>query len=894
MPVKNTGDSLSLDISGGAEVPGTFEFIGQQRIMFDARQDFISTHAPHSGHPVTAINECGDVSEYPRIAPFKEGWMSLVINEEWGPCSLAPYGSPGDTVDILAVKFKWVRLNDNGDVVWQTAMADISGFSLGDNVWAVAGNSTHVLFTKNLASSVYEFYAVDHTSDNGTFTVGPLITTITMSFSGTGLPEGGQVIVPKAHKMPGGWVMWAYRQNGASSTVTIHAFDDDFNFLGTTTAGTWNSTTENQRPRFERNWDGGPAFVQVLNRSTNALRIWDVTFDGTGPATISAPTTGTNVDKNTLTTGTQIRPVGNGMYDYDWSGPDDPMYWPKSDGSEATTTTNPYDWVFNDADSFVARMDGTVGVTMATVSDFENVTSPTGPYYGDAYGFIPHVYRHLFKNWDTGDDGWVDVVATLPDPGVVTHPWGTGYGDVDLDASGFSVINDTNGRVLFWTYTYWTIGNKFSDVGPNGGENRLTSYWIVQLGPAPITPPAAPTWVNFFNTGGVPDPDCPMLGSGENRAFLYDRGGARKIGEITDTTLIRWSRKRDDISTATVMVETPNPECARLLKEVAVGRHEVVIFRDGERMWEGPITRIGYEGGSVEIACEDVWYYTARTIMHNAYDNRYSKKKSKVGPVTHRAQIILATELARKERLSPSYNLLRFLDVRTHSKTTRTSRFTNAYDSSVWEEIDYMAAKLSLDYTAVGRRMLVNDVHDVIGRTEMLTDKDFSNPLIITVYGRELATRSAVTDGEGHWAAVGGIDPFYGEVELINTTYGEGVQPAAVTPTAEELRQLMSEMSSQAQRNLAGRYPVPTVVRVPDNTRVDPSAPVTIDDLIPGMRIPIRATQTVLVLEQEQKLDSVVVEQSSIGEQVSITLSPAPGTTPWDDSSETAADAVSA
>jgi hypothetical protein len=68
---------------------------------------------------------------------------------------------------------------------------------------------------------------------------------------------------------------------------------------------------------------------------------------------------------------------------------------------------------------------------------------------------------------------------------------------------------------------------------------------------------------------------------------------------------------------------------------------------------------------------------------------------------------------------------------------------------------------------------------------------------------------------------------------------------------------------------------------------LDPSAPVCINELVPGVRIPIRSTLACLTLEQEQKLDKVQVEQTPDGETVSITLSPAPGTTPWDDSSDT-------
>ena len=394
----------------------------------------------------------------------------------------------------------------------------------------------------------------------------------------------------------------------------------------------------------------------------------------------------------------------------------------------------------------------------------------------------------------------------------------------------------------------------------------------------PDTPVATTAVPNLLVPRGI----APTLGQESHRVFVFDRGGARRIFEIKDVALSRFRRRRDDIGDATIFVTPKSRECVSQLKDIGVGRHELVIFRGRKRAWEGPITRLNLTGDRVEIAAHDICHYLNRTIMRRSYDNRYSKVGNKVGPITRRAQVILNIELARKESLSPPVNILRYLDVRTEPNTTKTSRLTLAYQSTVWEELDYMAAKLGLDYTAYGRRLIINDVYYVLGRTPRLTDKDFGDPLNVTIYGMELCTRSAVTDGEGHWAAVGGIDPYYGEVELLHNAYGEDVATTSVEPTAEEIAELVKAMASQAQRNLAGRYPVPAVVRASENTLLDPRAPVTFDMLIPGIRIPVTSTRTVIPMSQEQKLDAVVSEATEDGEQVTVTLSPSPGTSPWD------------
>lgn len=380
----------------------------------------------------------------------------------------------------------------------------------------------------------------------------------------------------------------------------------------------------------------------------------------------------------------------------------------------------------------------------------------------------------------------------------------------------------------------------------------------------------------------VPSGIAPTLGQEQHRAFVFDRGGSRMIFEIPDITMSRFRRRRDDIGDATILVKPRRRECVSQLGGIGVGRHELVIFRGRKRAWEGPITRLNLTGDQVEIAAHDICHYLSRTIMRRSYDNRYSKTNNRVGPITRRAQVILNIELARKESLSPPVNILRYLDVRTETNTTKTSRLTLAYQSSVWEELDYMAAKLGLDYTVLGRRLIINDVYYVLGRTPRLSDKDFGDPLNITFYGMELCTRSAVTDGEGHWAAVGGIDPYYGEVELLHNSYGEDVAPTSTEPTQAEIAQLVKAMASQAQRNLAGRYPTPVILRASENTLLDSRAPITFDMLIPGMRIPVTSTRTLIPLTQEQKLDAVTAEATESGEQITVTLSPSPGTSPWD------------
>ena len=48
-----------------------------------------------------------------------------------------------------------------------------------------------------------------------------------------------------------------------------------------------------------------------------------------------------------------------------------------------------------------------------------------------------------------------------------------------------------------------------------------------------------------------------------------------------------------------------------------------MVFRDGVRVWEGPITRITYTTTDVEFEARDVMVYVYRRIMRQGYNDAY-------------------------------------------------------------------------------------------------------------------------------------------------------------------------------------------------------------------------------------------------------------------------------
>lgn len=353
-------------------------------------------------------------------------------------------------------------------------------------------------------------------------------------------------------------------------------------------------------------------------------------------------------------------------------------------------------------------------------------------------------------------------------------------------------------------------------------------------------------------------------------AFVYDRGGQRQLVALEPLYRVKWERRRDDMSTATAFLSTPSEECAKQLALLESGRMELVIFRGTERVWEGPITRIAYKGSTVEIIAHDVMHYVNRTAMRAEYDNRFPNADY----VLERVKRILNTELARKEALDPPINVLPYIQYlyavpRTDS---RTAAHTQKMQSTVFAHIDAYAARGGLDYTVVGRRILFWDVHQPIGQTAMVTADDFLDDPVITQYGMELATQIYITDGEGNYGQYGAVDPYYGEWEMVQDAYDENTSGPDDDPNPT-----VTEMTSQASRIWAQTKRPPLVVRIPDNTSLNPNGVLSISDLVPGVWVPLSAKLPGRTVSQLQKLDNMSVEESAeVKETIQVTFSPAP------------------
>jgi hypothetical protein len=371
-------------------------------------------------------------------------------------------------------------------------------------------------------------------------------------------------------------------------------------------------------------------------------------------------------------------------------------------------------------------------------------------------------------------------------------------------------------------------------------------------------------------------------------AFIFDRGAMKRISPVVDLSKVMYERTRDGITDGMIRLE--GDSCSRqngIINSIRSKRHELVIYRGNSRAWEGPIFRIASGTGYAEIWAKDVISYLDGQPLTQTWDN--TTRGSGATEVTTRLEQIIEYELSHGrvmrfydedtdswvdlpisawEALDPPINVLPHLDVRHFPNEARTAMVTLPYQMNVFEHLSERARQGGIDYTALGRKILIWDTSRSLGRIRTLTSADFLGAeVVVTEYGADHTQAAYTTGQDGSYGQA--VNPtnldYYGPWTTMYTPYTETVDDA---PS-------QAELDSQSMRNLAGRTPAPIEVRIPDNSSVVLSDTLTIDMLVPGVQVPLLATLNARPISQLQKLDHVTVTETADGESVQIMLTPA-------------------
>jgi hypothetical protein len=378
-----------------------------------------------------------------------------------------------------------------------------------------------------------------------------------------------------------------------------------------------------------------------------------------------------------------------------------------------------------------------------------------------------------------------------------------------------------------------------------------------------------------------------------HRVMVHDRGGVRRLDQLVDVASVEYSRELDQITAATIIVSGRSCIGQRsFLQQIAARRHEVVIYRGAERVWEGPILEVRWYSNRVEIVAHDVIEYADYTPLSIDWPNedgggqRYMTERVRdiflhelTTPYDMEVTVSGVSDLVevpRWENLDPPINVLPHLDIRAsvgpQGILTRSS--TLAFEMMLGEHLRNLAEG-GLDFTAVGRRILIWDGATSIGRTRQLTDADFYGELQVIAAGSEHASIGHVSAQREEENAedpgivpasvgnAGGPDDFYGVwTRLTSLASEEG------NDTPSQL-----ELNSQARRQIVGRNPVPLEIIVPQGGGLRLSHDLRVEHLVPGVVMPVRAMLNLRQVAQDQRLQKVTIKEVPGLETVQVSLS---------------------
>lgn len=338
-----------------------------------------------------------------------------------------------------------------------------------------------------------------------------------------------------------------------------------------------------------------------------------------------------------------------------------------------------------------------------------------------------------------------------------------------------------------------------------------------------------------------------MLGCAEEYAIaVMDRTGRSQQGELVNASALRWERVLDDTSEAVVTVPYQGPDCCELLAAAHPWCHEIAVYRGGLLVWQGPIVSIDYGREETVISAKDVTAWLAHRVIKTLLD--YSA--AGYGPAD---LVTIAAALVRHGLAQDDPAVEQYLLTRPSGVTGERRYEPNA--STVLDELAELA-RTGVDWTALGRRIILAGELP-LARLSQLNDDHFAGELRVIKDGRQAATAATVV-GKGITATSGGVGP----CGLLETLANE--------------QEILDQASARAEAEAiikAGTNPIR--LQVPDGSALVPDAPVEINELIPGVLVPVVSTETCYDLAAELRLQRLQVTfEAEAGERVAVSLVP--------------------
>lgn len=329
-----------------------------------------------------------------------------------------------------------------------------------------------------------------------------------------------------------------------------------------------------------------------------------------------------------------------------------------------------------------------------------------------------------------------------------------------------------------------------------------------------------------------------MLGAGDYGVTLTEWSG-RILWQSTDTKLnkLSFSRELSEVSQASLEAQMPE-DIANLIEPWV---YRLSVYRNDVLVWHGAVTKVRSVGKSVKLeAADGAVMFDRRRIPLNRTWRQHD--------ATQAMTTMVEDGLGYLDPVDLVDNLI-------------------AYESRIWVTSHYVAGEAmvadavsdfvdqGLVWTVAAGRLLIGPV-GARRSTAQITDRDFDGEVAIIKDGTEMVTDALVV-GKG-----------------VNAIYTAGPTPYGMLQTIEKDDGAVREYECEqaAKRLVEDLRQAPRSIEVSGASRLLPSAPISIEELIPGVRVPVASNQTGITVGSTMQLTKLDVDVSDSGETVKITL----------------------
>jgi hypothetical protein len=316
----------------------------------------------------------------------------------------------------------------------------------------------------------------------------------------------------------------------------------------------------------------------------------------------------------------------------------------------------------------------------------------------------------------------------------------------------------------------------------------------------------------------------------------------RFIGVLEGITRIVWTRRLRDFSEAEIDLDFngASPECCRMFDILAnsVRVAQLRIWRDDVQVWEGEVMQ------TIETTGTTVKTVNARDMVQRLDDtvNHFTLNYVDM-PVTDIAFDIIERNLLDPLYLDPLDDTLILdqivVEVITDPDDVISYR-PGAKIATVGELIRILGQSYGLDFTTINRSIRLQRRRTTQDQTyARLTTQHLIGEADARSNGNEAATRGWATTQleDATQPKVGEVDPNWPGITQNFGVTGSRYGRIDVLNRVQDNQADAGDVLSSAKRAQWGRNPPPSEILLPNTAQLSPSAPLTMPELVPGMRI---------------------------------------------------------